>query len=186
MAFDMLPWWYNEIIIRTTPGVPPPLSTIEEVYKKYLSTTPFQYTFINDQYTDIYGAERKLLSYNSILAILMILISALGLSSLAYLIIGSRIKEIGIRKINGATLEDIFILLAGNFGRWILTATIIGIPLSLFLINQWLGNYEYKTSLKISFFVLPILLITGISLLSIIIQVFRASKTNPVEVLRYE
>jgi ABC-type antimicrobial peptide transport system permease subunit len=186
MAFDMLPWWYNEIIIRTSPGGPPDLSIIENVYKKYLPSAPFQFRFINDEYNSMYTAEKKLLSYNSLLAFLMIVISALGLSSLAFLMVDSRTKEIGIRKINGATIKDIFTLLAGYFGKWILAAILFAVPVSLIFARQWLGNYEYKTELKFSFFLIPVTLIISISLLSIIVQVLKASKTNPVETLRYE
>jgi putative ABC transport system permease protein len=144
MAFDMLPWWYNEIIIRTTPGVPPPLPPSKRFTKDIYQRPLFSSPLLMINIADIYEAERKLLSYNSILALLMILISALGLSSLSYLIIGSRIKEIGIRKINGATLEDIFMLLAGNFGKWILVAIFIAIPSACSLSNNGLAIMNTK------------------------------------------
>lgn len=186
MAFDMLPFYYNEIIVRTTAGIPPPLVLIEKVYKKYLSLAPFQYDFISDQLDREYQDEKNLLSYHSILAMLMVVISALGLSSLAYLMIISRIKETGIRKINGATGRDIFRLYMICFGKWIFLAMLVASPLSFWMTSHWLENFVYRTSLTIQFFLYPSLLLIFIYFLSVVFQVYRASRANPVEALRYE
>ena len=186
MAFFMLPWYYNDIIIRTVPGNPPPLAPIEKTYKKFLSETPFVYSFVNDQVTDIYKGEKNLLTYNSIFAFLMILISSLGLSSLSLLILRSKTREIGIRKINGASVMDILRLLFGYFGKWILFAVIISVPVGIMLSVRWMDNFAYKTNLNIIYFIIPVLIIVIISALSIFAQVFKASRTNPADILRYE
>ena len=186
MAFDMLPFYYNDIIVRTRAGIPPPVSLIEKIYKKHLSGAPFQYEFINDQLDREYKSEKNLMSYHSILAILMVVISALGLSSLSFLMIIGRFKEIGIRKINGATGSDIFRLYMISFGKWILLAILVAIPVSYWLTSRWLAHFAYRTSITVQFFLFPILLLVIVYFLSVVWQVHQASRTNPVEALHYE
>lgn len=186
MAFFMLPYFYNEIIVRIASGSHYPIKNIEKVYLNLLPDIPFEYSFVDDQYQNIYKSERNLVSYSFVFAFLMIFITTLGLASLSMLILKNRNREIGIRKINGASPVNIVFLLLRFFGKWILAAILISVPFSLYLIEKWLENFTYHIGIKSQFIAGPVFLICIISLLSILIQVVRASGTNPAEVLRYE
>ncbi len=186
MAFFIHPYYFNNILLRYHPDIPEALSIIENVYHQYFTDIPFEYTFVKDEYDSIYQSEEDLYVYNTGLALLIVLIAAMGLSSLAMLLVHNKSKEIGIRKINGATGRDIFKLYMTYFGKWILMAMFIGIPFSIWIISRWLEHFAYRISLKIQFFLYPVLFLVLVSFLSVMIQVIKASRANPVETLRYE
>jgi putative ABC transport system permease protein len=125
----------------------------------------------------------KLLAYFSFFAIL---ISCLGLFGMIVLITHQRIKEIGIRKVNGAKVSEILIMLNAGFIKWIILAFILAVPIAWYIINKWLQNFAYKTSLNWWIFALAGLIALGIALLTISVQSWRAATRNPVEALRYE
>lgn len=186
MAFFMHPYFFNVIILRVNPDRTGTLSSIRKVYQQYLPDIPFEYSFVQDEYETIYQGEKDLFIFNSGFALLILLISTLGLSSLAMLLVHKKTKEIGIRKINGASAREIFRLFLAYFGKWILVAMLIAIPSSAWLISLWLENFAYKSPISIQFFLYPALFLILISLLSVLVQVIKASRINPVEALRYE
>ncbi|WP_054716624.1 ABC transporter permease [Marinifilum fragile] len=115
-----------------------------------------------------------------------IIISSLGLFGLTILIINKRIKEIGIRKVNGAKTKEILSMLNGEFIKWVAFAFVIACPITYYILNKWLNNFAYKTNISWWIFVLAGIITVGIALLTVSWQSWRAAKRNPVESLRYE
>ena len=122
----------------------------------------------------------------SAMAMIAITLCCMGLFALALFHINARIKEIGIRKVNGAQVWEVMTLLNRNFIRWILIAAIIAIPIAWYAMNRWLENFAYKTELSWWIFALAGMLALGIALLTVSWQSWRAATRNPVEALRYE
>ncbi len=110
----------------------------------------------------------------------------MGLFTLTILTMNRRIKEIGIRKVNGAKTIEILTLLNNNFVKWVAIAFVISTPLAYFAMNKWLENFAYKTELSWWIFALAGLLALGIALLTVSFQSWKAARRNPVESLRYE
>ena len=115
-----------------------------------------------------------------------ILISVINLFSISWLISSARVKEIGIRKVNGARISEVMVLLNRNFLLWIMLAILIATPIAWYAMNKWLENFAYKTTLNWWIFALAGLLALGIALLTVSFQSWKAATKNPVESLRYE
>jgi putative ABC transport system permease protein len=114
------------------------------------------------------------------------LISVIGLYALAKFAIGNKIKEIGIRKVNGANVSEILTMLNKDFIKWVVIAFVIATPIAYYAMNKWLENFAYKTTLSWWIFALAGSLALGIALLTISFQSWKAATRNPVEALRYE
>ena len=110
----------------------------------------------------------------------------IGLFTVAYQKTRSRIKEIGIRKINGAKIWDILIMINSDFFRWTIIAFFIAVPVAFYAMHKWLEGYAYKTEIKWWILVLSGLIVMTISILTVSWQSWRAATRNPVEALRYE
>jgi putative ABC transport system permease protein len=134
----------------------------------------------------MYKGEERLVSSIRLSAILAILISCLGILGLAEYTIKRRTKEIGLRKVNGATILNIIILLNTNFFKWVLIGFVIACPVTYFIMHKWLENFAYKTVLSWWIFALAGIIALGIALLTVSWQSWRAAMRNPVEALRYE
>jgi putative ABC transport system permease protein len=157
-----------------------------DVWNKTCPAQPFDFSF-NDQY---YAAQySKYILFSrlvSTFSILIMLISVIGLYALAKFAIGNKIKEIGIRKVNGAKISEILTMLNKDFVKWVAIAFVIATPIAYFAMNKWLENFAYKTDLSWWIFALAGLLALGIALLTVSWQSWRAATRNPVEALRYE
>lgn len=114
------------------------------------------------------------------------MIASLGLFALSAYVVELRVKEIGIRKVNGANVINIFSLLSRDFLKWVVYAMLIAMPLAWFLMNYWLQNYAYRTEISWWIFALSGLLTLLVSWITISYHTSRASLTNPIEVLRNE
>jgi putative ABC transport system permease protein len=134
----------------------------------------------------MYKGEERLAAAIRLFAVLAIMISCLGILGLAEFSIKRRIKEIGIRKVNGARIGEIISLLNKDFVRWVLLAFIIAVPVSWYIMNLWLKNFAYRTNLSWWIFALAGLIALGIALFTVSWQSLRAATRNPVESLRYE
>jgi putative ABC transport system permease protein len=134
----------------------------------------------------MYKSEERLAAAIRLFAVLAIMISCLGILGLAEFSIKRRIKEIGIRKVNGARIGEIISLLNKDFVRWVLLAFIIAVPVSWYIMNLWLKNFAYRTNLSWWIFALAGLIALGIALFTVSWQSLRAATRNPVESLRYE
>lgn len=162
------------------------ISYIRDIYAKHRTDRGFSYSYFDDELAAMYHAEIRLgniLLYSTMLALL---ISLMGIFSLASYSTERRKQEIGIRKINGATIRDILIMLNVDFLRWVLIAFVIALPFAVHFSQQWLMNFAYRTGM--SWWIIMIIGITIfiVSLLSVSWQCWKASRANPVEVLKVD
>lgn len=147
---------------------------------------PFVFGFLDDTLAGQYKMEKNTAELVSGFALLSILISSLGLIGLIFLSIRARTKEIGLRKINGATTSKIILLLSGDFILLNLIANIISWPVAYIIINMWLRNYYYKTPVTIWLFITAAFLVLTITLFTLIFEAYKAANSNPVDSLRTE
>ncbi len=164
-------------------------ATIEHIKKvthQFAPDFPFHFAFLDDTYNRLYEIENRMEKIYQAFAFLAIFISCLGLLGLASFIIEQRTKEIGIRKVLGASIAGILQLLNREFIRWIIVANIIAIPIAYFTLNSWLQNFAYRITISWWTFILAGILALVIALITVSFQSIRAALSNPVESLRYE
>jgi putative ABC transport system permease protein len=145
-----------------------------------------KYQYYDEWLDSMYKSEENLAAAIRLFAVLAIMISCLGILGLAEFSIKKRTKEIGIRKVNGARVFEVMALLNNDFMRWVLIAFLIAVPIAWYVMNLWLKNFAYRTSLSWWIFALAGLIALGIALLTVSWQSLRAATRNPVEALRYE
>jgi putative ABC transport system permease protein len=162
------------------------LAALKAEWEKFYPSDPFDFRFTNETYQLQMKADEKLAGLFSGYTGLSVMLAILGLLGLASNASEKRVKEIGIRKINGATVAEILALLNKDFLLWVLAAFVIATPIAYYFINKWLENFAYKTTLSWWIFVLAGVLSLGIALLTVSWQSWRAATRNPVEALRYE
>ena len=162
------------------------LDRIETVYRGVYPDSDFDYYFLDEQFNEQYRADQQFGSVFSTFALITIFVSILGLFGLALFEIQQRIKEIGIRKVLGASAVSIISLLSKDFIKLILISMIIAIPLAYFGIESWLEGYAYRIGVSWYLFVLPAAVLLLIALLTIIGQTIKVAQRNPVNALRYE
>ncbi|HKJ43273.1 MAG TPA: FtsX-like permease family protein, partial [Sunxiuqinia sp.] len=143
-------------------------------------------SFWDKELENRYKSEERLSKTILYASIIAIIILSLGLFGLTVLISAQRTSEIGIRKVNGAKIAQVVLLLNGNYLKWVFFAFLVACPLGWYLMNKWLENFTYKTSLSWWIFALAGLLALGIALLTVSWQSWKAATRNPVEALRYE
>ncbi len=164
-------------------------STIASLEKIYNSRTPglsFDYSFVDDDYNALYISEQRVSVLSGYFALLAILISALGLFGLSAFTAERRRKEIGIRKILGASERGIVLLLSGEFSKIILVAILIAIPISIVVTRNWLNSFAYSIPLHWWFFAAAALMAVFVPLLAVGIQTVKASMLNPAQSLKEE
>lgn len=162
------------------------LSDAEVSFKTFSSNFPFNYTFLDDEINKAYLRETRTSKIVMWFSIFAILISSLGIFALAVFASNKRIKEIGIRKVNGAKIAEIITMLNLGFIKWILISFMFATPIAWFAMEKWLENFAYKTNLNWWIFALAGIMALGIAMLTIGWHSWRAAGRNPVEALRYE
>jgi putative ABC transport system permease protein len=162
------------------------ISDIDKNWKKMFPGMEFRYQFLTDMIASYYMAEHKALNLFLLFASITIFLCILGILGLSLSMNERRTKEIGLRKVNGASVPEVMILLNKNFIKWIAYAFIIASPVAFYIMHKWLQNFAYKTSLSWWIFGLAGLMALIIALLTVSMQSWRAASRNPVEALRYE
>lgn len=162
------------------------LEAIEKAYKAFHPSYDFEIRFLDDEYKALYKTESKVASLSNYMAFIAILISALGLLGLAAFTAERRTKEIGIRKILGASQLVIMRLLTGSFTRTVIISIVIALPIGYFLAEGWLQNFAYSVELKWWFFAIAGLTALVIAWLTVGFQTFKSASVNPVRCLRDE
>ncbi|RLD82986.1 MAG: hypothetical protein DRJ10_04410, partial [Bacteroidetes bacterium] len=165
---------------------PENLKHIKNHWKKTFSDVPFEYSFIDDHFDTLYHKNEKEMTIFSYMTIIAILISCMGLYGLTSHFTTNKTKEIGIRKVNGATVFEIIKMLNIDFLKWMIIAFILAIPISYYAMNSWLENFAYKTELSWWIFALAGIIALLIALITVSFQTFKVARRNPVEALRYE
>lgn len=162
------------------------IAQINKVWKAISPYEPFIYKFYDDFFQSMYAKEEKLASSITFFSLIAIALTCMGILGQIFMICLSRVKEIGIRKINGAKISAILYMLNRDFIIWFVIALIIAVPVSFYIGNKWLANFAYKTSLNWWIFALGGVIALLIILITVSWQSWRAATRNPVEALRYE
>ena len=162
------------------------LAELGKLYSKFNPGFSFDYHFMDTAFQSQYEAETRVAVLSRYFAGLGILISCLGLFGLAAFAAEQRLKEIGIRKVNGARISEVMTMLNSEFIKWVAIAFVIATPIAFYILNIWLESFAYKTSLSWWIFALSGILALGIALLTVSWQSWKAATRNPVEALRYE
>ncbi|HSZ34746.1 MAG TPA: ABC transporter permease [Puia sp.] len=179
------PKYFGSILLRIAPGqIPNILAQIENRWRAFVPARPFSYSFLDDEYDAMYRTERKLGSLMSILCGMAIFITCLGLLGLVAFIITHRTKEIGIRRILGASVSHITALVSKDFLGLIIIAVIIASPVAYYFMHQWLQDYSYRISISWWMFGLASFVVILLALITISYHTIRAAKANPVKSLR--
>jgi putative ABC transport system permease protein len=169
-----------------TGGLDQSIRYLESVWKKLNPNEPFEYSFLDLDFQKNYEAESRQASLIQSFTIIAIIISCLGLFGLATFSAEQRTKEIGIRKVMGASVTSIVALLSKDFLKLVAIAILIASPIAWYFMHQWLQNFAYRTPISITVFVLTALIAIFIALFTISFQAVRAALTNPVKNLRTE
>jgi putative ABC transport system permease protein len=167
-------------------GIEGLIPELEKIWTSHYPGNPFNYFFLDDYYNEQYRADERFSGLFLASSILAILIACLGLSGLSSYSITRRTKEIGIRKVNGARIVRILVLLNSDFTRWVILAIVIAVPVAWFAMDKWLSNFAYRIELSWWIFGLSGIIALGIAWLTVSWQSWRAATRNPVEALRYE
>jgi putative ABC transport system permease protein len=184
LGAEDVPW---QIIVKLTGANPIATATrIREEQASFTNGTPMNSGFVDETINQFYTRETKRSKLISAFTLLSIIISSMGVFAMALYYTQQKIKEIGIRKINGAKVIEVMIMLNKDFIKWVVIAFVISCPITIYIMHKWLENFAYKTELSWWFFALSGLLALTIALLTVSIQSWRAATRNPVEALRYE
>lgn len=162
------------------------ISSIEGVLKKYIPGVPFEYKFVDEEFGNKFSNEERIGKLSSYFAILAVLISCLGLFGMASFVAEQRTKEIGIRKVLGASVVNLWRLLSTEFFVLVLLSCIIAAPIAWYYLDSWLTNYDYRIKITWPVFVLASLAALMITLLTVSFQAVKAAISNPVKSLRTE
>ncbi|WPU91072.1 ABC transporter permease [Mucilaginibacter sabulilitoris] len=176
-----------QLFIKTTgKDAPTAIKTVEKLWKQYNSTFPFEYKFLDDDYNELYKSEQHTATLFDIFAGIAIFISCLGLFGLATYTAQVRVKEIGIRKVLGASVTNITAMLSKDFLMLVLIAIVIASPIAWYAMNKWLQDYAYRTELH--WWILAIAGFSAIliAFITISFQAIKAALNNPVNSLRSE
>ncbi|MEO1011374.1 MAG: ABC transporter permease [Bacteroidota bacterium] len=162
------------------------IATIERVFTEHFPDVPFQYDFVDEKYGEKFAAEERIGSLAAIFTALAILISCLGLFGLTSFVAEQRTKEIGVRKVLGATVFNVWNMLSKDFLKLVVISCFIAIPISYYIMNGWLQEYPYRVILEWWIFALAVLGAIAITLLTVSFQAIKAANANPVKSLRTE
>ncbi|GAA4446932.1 ABC transporter permease [Nibrella saemangeumensis] len=187
MLFSLPDGWEGQMAIKLRAGnVPMAVQQIQTLWTRSFSGKPFEYAFMDDTFNQTYKSEVRTGQVFGLFASLAVLISCLGLFGLAAYTAERRTKEIGIRKVLGASVPSLVSLLSRDFLKLILIAIVIATPVAWYAMNRWLEDFAYRTDIPWWVFLLAGLLTTIIALLTVSYQSIRAALLNPVTSLRSE
>jgi ABC-type antimicrobial peptide transport system permease subunit len=178
----------TNLIIKLNPqqNVKQSLAAIEQVMKKYSPGVPFNYSFVDEKFAGKFQAEERIGKLASYFAVLAIFISCLGLFGMASFVAEQRTKEIGIRKVLGASVANLWRLLSTEFFVLVLISCIIATPIAWYYLKNWLTNYDYRITIGWGVFALAAGVALIITVLTVSFQAIKAALTNPVKSLRSE
>ena len=174
-------------LIKLRPGnIQAGLAAIKDEYKKVASAYPLKYKFLDQQFSELYQKDLRQQTILTVFACLAIFVACLGLFGLASFTATKRIKEIGVRKVLGSSVQNIVFLLAKDLLKPVLLSTVIAIPLAYFTMEKWLQNFAYRTTLHWWVFALAALVTFAIALITVSFKALKAALANPVKSLRSE
>ncbi len=187
LAIFINPFFNKYILIKLrSDNIKASLDFIIKTWQKFSPDYPFEYSFVSKDYNNLYLHEEKMGGILTGFTIFAILIACLGLWGLTSFIMELRTKEIGIRKVLGSSVSEIFTMLLKDFTKWILLANLIAWPISYYLMDKWLQTFAYRIDISLSVFVIAGSIALLIALITVSFQTIKAATTNPIDSLRYE
>lgn len=162
------------------------INQIQEIYSPINKELPFHYQFLDESLSKLYDQEVRTLNIFSVFAGIALILASLGLLGMAIAILNQRIKEVGIRKILGATSRQVMLMILGQFMRLVFAALVIGLPLAYILMQQWLQEFSYQAPFGVMPFIWAIIILLVVAIFSIISAVAKITSSNPADSLRYE
>ena len=179
--------FYNVLSVKIAGNnVPTALATLKNTWQKYLPDFPYQYTFLDENFSKLYASEQKQETIFTAFACIAIFIACLGLLGLSAFTINQRIKEIGIRKVMGASISSIVTLLSKDFLKPVGIAAIVAFPVAWYFMDKWLRDFAYRISISWWIFIAAGILAALIALITISFLAIKAAMANPVKSLRTE
>ena len=179
--------YYSNVAVRFKPGrVRQGLDEVAEVWHQFTKDYPFAYQFLDEIFSRQYRNEAKLSQLIGSFAGLAVFVAVLGVFALAAFTVHQRTKEIGVRKVLGATMARILLLLFGDFGRLFLVGAVVAWPMAYWAMTSWLEGFAYHVEPRLFLFLASTALVLIIAALAVMQQVLRAARSNPVDALRYE
>ncbi len=173
--------------IRIAPdNIPQTMDLLEQKWKALDPNRPFNFLFLDDSFDSLYRQEDRLKTITFYFSFLAVLIGCLGLFGMASFTAEQRTKEIGIRKVLGASVPAIIRLLAKEFVLLVIVANLIALPVAFFAMNRWLQSFAYRMDIHPLIFVLAAVISLSIALVTVSYQAIRAALADPVDSLRYE
>ncbi|MEO1051985.1 MAG: ABC transporter permease [Bacteroidota bacterium] len=180
-------WNYNELSIKAKAGkLEDAIEHIDQTWKTVVADSPVEYAFLDAHFEKLYESDKQVSEIVTVMAVLAIIIACLGLFGLASLATEQRIKEIGIRKVHGANIGQLILLLSRSFALLVTIAFIITVPFTWYLMGEWLTSFAYRIEISPFTFLLAGLVALGIALLTVSYHAIKTALTNPVKALRYE
>ena len=187
MIIDMRRSLPGYIIVRVkSDDIPSTTEALENTYKSFDTRYDFEYTFLDQSIDKLYKAEVRTLNIFSIFAVIALFLACLGLLGIAISMMNQKIKEVGIRKIHGATTAQILWMINWRFTKLILLALVVGLPLAYLLMTDWVAEFPYQVDMGILPFLLSVVILGGVALITTSLVVIKVATTNPAEALRHE
>ena len=187
MIFILDPQRKNTLLIKTeAQNMPETIEALEEKWMQFEPSKPFDYFFLSNSFSELYSNEEKLARIFTYFTVLTIIIACLGLFGLSSFTIEQRTKEIGVRKVFGATTGNLIFRLSVSFVRLVLIANIIAWPVAYYFMSRWLHNFAYPVNISFEIFILAGFISIIIALLTVFFIALKAASTNPINTLRYE
>ncbi|MBU1014391.1 MAG: ABC transporter permease [Bacteroidetes bacterium] len=185
LMFIMWPDWYWTLLIRINPdNISESIKYIEKTWKDFAPDSPFEFDFVSNNLQKQYVAEYRMGKLVNIFSILIVIITVIGLFSLATFSAQQRTKEIGIRKVLGANISSIIVVFTSSFLQWVLIANIIAWPFAWYYCDKWLHNFAFRTDINFLIFPLVALATLLLAFLTISYQTWKTANLNPIESLR--
>lgn len=183
---DVIGYTQQILVKLQSDNLPDVIERLKKDWNEISPEYPMDCAFLDQRFDENYRSEHQTSLFLNIMAVVAIILCSLGLFGLAVFHINARIKEIGIRKVNGAKITEILALLNKDFVIWVLIAFLIASPLAYVIIKKWLENFAVKTQLSWWLFIASGIIALLIALITVSVQTWRAASRNPVEALRYE
>lgn len=187
LAFRYFDNWSQTLFVRlNSADTKGSLEYIDNLLQETAPSEPVNYSFLDEDFDRLYKSEQRMGGLFTTFSILAVLISCLGLFGLASFMAERRTKEIGIRKVLGASVSNLIFLLSTEFSKWIIISNLIAWPLAYYFMNQWLQDFAYRTEISLWIFPLAGLLALAIALLTVAYQSIKAALSNPIRAIKYE
>jgi putative ABC transport system permease protein len=186
MFIPKKPGNFGRLSVKISGNVPAALAHLENTWKKFSPEIPFEYTFLDQRFERLYESEQRQRSIFTIFACIAIFVACLGLFGLSAFAISQRVKEIGIRKVLGASVSSVVTLLSKDFLKLVGIAAIIAFPVAWYAMSRWLEDFAYRIQIPFWIFFVAGIIAAAVAFFTIGLQAVKAATTNPVKNLRTE